>query len=471
MICIQLSIKQHTLSYYIYIATMAQSTPTLPPPAPGPPRVIGSGIRDDVSVLTMGEPSIRTSTISSMNQMIRSTNPLPRQIASDDAAIRIATKQSVTESQQHRIRNERMSKEYEREFQRAVSESKLLPSKEKKEEEDYEAEQLRIAYELSLKEEEKSTETKECEEEQLKMAYEQSLKVEQKDYNAEVDEDYEAEQLRIAYELSLKDDQGSSIDYQSMQQSGRHIGEDQMDEYLDEDEVHSVSKRVPEEGTSRRKVDKAEVEEDYEEAQLRMAYEQSLQEEHKSTSRKDEEEAQLKLAYEQSIQEEKKGKDDEEEQMRLAYELSLKQPDPQIDEEEQLRLAYEESRKHHYLNQEFTDKQFEDALLLAIEKSNEEAVNQPTSDEDLIEQALAESKAMEEAKKASEEDELAKALEQSAVLEENRKSHHEQNELATSSGIDLLEVVKTLSLKQQEEEALAEEEAIRRATEMSMRWT
>jgi len=446
---------------------MAQSAPILP--APGPPRVIGSGIRDDVSVLTMGEPSIRTSTISSMNQMIRSTNPLPRQIASDDAAMRIATKQSVTESQQHRIRNERMSKEYEREFQRAVSESKL-PSKEKKDDEDYEAEQLRIAYELSLKEEEKSTETKECEEEQLKIAYEQSLKVEQKDYNAEVDEDYEAEQLIIAYELSLKDDQGSSIDYNSLQQSGRHVGEDQMDDYLDEDEVHIVSKR-PEEATTKLKVDKAEVEEGYEEAQLRMAYEQSLQEEQKSSSRKDEEKAQLKLAYEQSIQEEKKGKDDEEEQLRLAYELSLKEPPTPIDEEEQLRLAYEESRKQHYLNQEFTDKQFEDALLLAIDQSNEEAANQPTSDEDLIEQALAESKAFEEAKKASEEDELAKALQQSAVLEENRKSHHEQNELATSSGIDLLEVVKTLSLKQQEEEALAEEEAIRRATEMSMRWT
>ena len=449
---------------------MAQSAPTLPPP--GPPRVIGSGIRDDVSVLTMGEPSIRTSTISNMNQMIRSTNPLPRQIASDDAAIRTATKQSVTELQQHRIRNERMSKEYEREFQRAVSESKL-PSKEKNEEEDYEAEQLRIAYELSLKEEEKSTETRQCEEEQLKMAYEQSLKVEQKDYNAEDDEDYEAEQLRIAYELSLKenDDQGSSIDYQSMQQSGRHVGEDQMDEYLDEDEVHIVSKRIPEEATSRLKNDEADIEEGYEEAQLRMAYEQSLREEQKSTSRQDEEEAQLKLAYEQSIQEVKKGKDDEEEQLRLACALSLKEPPTQVDEEEQLRLAYEESRKQHYLNQEFTDRQFEDALLLAIEQSNEEAANQPTSDDDLIEQALAESKALEEVKKASEEDELTKALQQSAVLEENRKSHHEQNEMATSSGIDLLEVVKTLSLKQQEEEALAEEEAIRRATEMSMRWT
>ena len=229
------------------------------------------------------------------------------------------------------------------------------------------------------------------------------------------------------------------------------------------DRISKEYEREYQKAVSESKLDNTskEKQEDYEEELLQLAYEQSLRdlnegesddEESSSASdiseEEDYEEQQLKIAYEKSLEVEAKQKEIDEKELKLAYELSLS--------EEQQRKQLEE-------------KQYEDALILAMEQSAQE-VNDKPSEDDLLERALSESKVLAEAEKASnsEDDLLKKALEESLLLEENRKSYHEQEVLATSHGVDLLDVVKQLSLKQQEEDALAEEEAIKRAIELSM---
>ncbi|KAL7543012.1 hypothetical protein ACHAXR_012302 [Thalassiosira sp. AJA248-18] len=144
------------------------------------------------------------------------------------------------------------------------------------------------------------------------------------------------------------------------------------------------------------------------------------------------------------------------------------------DEESLLKVAYEQSILEEKHRQRLTEQQYEDALMLAIEQSAQEPLNDDkVSEDDLIEQALAESRALAEAEKAktSEDDLLEKVLAESKLDEERRKaSEHELPQEAwakSSEEEDTLKEVMKLSLKQQEEEAMAEEEAVKKAIEMS----
>lgn len=140
-----------------------------------------------------------------------------------------------------------------------------------------------------------------------------------------------------------------------------------------------------------------------------------------------------------------------------------------VDEESLLKFSSEQYFMDEQRRQERAEKEFEEALRLAMDLSTDETMKQ-TSAEDDFERALVESMALSNAEKAacSIDDLVEKALAESILLEETRKLYiHEQEKLAASRGIDLLEEVKQLSLKQHQEDVLSEEEALREAIEKS----
>mmetsp|Transcript_31548 Transcript_31548/g.66369 ORF Transcript_31548/g.66369 Transcript_31548/m.66369 type:complete len:372 (-) Transcript_31548:75-1190(-) len=140
------------------------------------------------------------------------------------------------------------------------------------------------------------------------------------------------------------------------------------------------------------------------------------------------------------------------------------------EEKLQLKLAYEQSVIDEQHRQHLTEKQYENTIMIAMEESTQEANRQKSSEDDLVQQALAESMALAQAEKAnnSEDDLFEMALAESLLEEEKRIAHHQgQEALATSHGVNILEEVKRLSLKQEKEEAIREEEAIKKIIEMS----
>lgn len=165
-------------------------------------------------------------------------------------------------------------------------------------------------------------------------------------------------------------------------------------------------------------------------------------------------------------------------------------------EEYAVKMAYAKSIADEEHRQRMTDREYEDALMLAIEQSNQEemqnnAKKSAEEDDDLIMQkALEESKALAEAQQAKtceEDDILEKILAESKLEEERRKEEPDEEELiqkalaeskalAEAKGatngksmeyVDVLQEVMELSLQEINEEAMAEEEAIKRAIEMS----
>ena len=111
-------------------------------------------------------------------------------------------------------------------------------------------------------------------------------------------------------------------------------------------------------------------------------------------------------------------------------------------------------------------KQYEEELKLAMELSIHETSKQTDAEDDL-QRALVESRDLAEAEKATYS--IEKALAESISLEETRKLYlHEQEKLAASCGVDLLEEVKQLSLKQHQEDVMLEEKgSLREAIEES----
>lgn len=146
-----------------------------------------------------------------------------------------------------------------------------------------------------------------------------------------------------------------------------------------------------------------------------------------------------------------------------------------IEEEEEnaLKLAYEQSLIDEQHHRQLAEKQYENTIMLAMEESTREANRQKASEvseDDLVQQAMAESMALAEAEEANNSEDvlLEMALAESLMEEEKRKAYYrEEVELATSQGVDILEEVKRLSLEQEEEEAIREEEALAQIIEMS----
>lgn len=207
------------------------------------------------------------------------------------------------------------------------------------------------------------------------------------------------------------------------------------------------------------------------------------------------------------------------------------------DEESEVQMALERSveERQHRPRQELTEKEYEDAIMRAMEESNREAsisnnvsrgsstylgaednyeddlqialekstlettnnTNNGPSEEDIMEHALAESRALaEEEKSALTEEELfEKVLAESLLEEERRKLEIEESKNSTfeddlweralaeslleeerrkeetqrksSEEDEMFEKVQRLSLTQNIEESMTEEEAMMKAIEMS----
>jgi hypothetical protein len=120
----------------------------------------------------------------------------------------------------------------------------------------------------------------------------------------------------------------------------------------------------------------------------------------------------------------------------------------------------DEKRRRHQ-----AEKHYEEELKLATELSICET-SKPSDAEDDLQRALVDSRALDEAEKAMYS--IEKALAESISLEETHKLYlHEQEKLAASCGVDLLEEVKQLSLKQHQEDVMLEEKALSEAIKMS----
>jgi len=139
------------------------------------------------------------------------------------------------------------------------------------------------------------------------------------------------------------------------------------------------------------------------------------------------------------------------------------------EEQFQLKLAFEESLIDEQYRQQLTEDDYEKTIMLAMEESATEANRQKASEDDFIQQALAES--MAEAEKANNDEDalLEKALAESLLEEETLKYHHEKQEALDTSngGVDILGEIMRLSLKNEEEDRLQEEEALREIMERS----
>lgn len=129
-------------------------------------------------------------------------------------------------------------------------------------------------------------------------------------------------------------------------------------------------------------------------------------------------------------------------------------------EETLLKIACEESLVEEQKQRDRilpSDENYENALLLALEQSTLESMQPIKSEEDdhHMQQALAESKAsLTECREASnsEDDLLEKAIAESLAEEEKRNTYRrEQEMLAISQDAALIEEVKRLSLKQQQQ--------------------
>lgn len=140
-----------------------------------------------------------------------------------------------------------------------------------------------------------------------------------------------------------------------------------------------------------------------------------------------------------------------------------------VDEESLLKVSSEQYVMDEQRRQERAEKEFEEELRLALDLSTDETLKQTTAEDD-FQRALVESRALAEAEKAahSTDDLVEKAFAESILLEETRKLYiQEQEKRAASRGIDLLEEVKQLSLKQHQEDIMSEEVALREAIEKS----
>jgi hypothetical protein len=139
------------------------------------------------------------------------------------------------------------------------------------------------------------------------------------------------------------------------------------------------------------------------------------------------------------------------------------------EEERLLKSSSKQSLMDEQRRQQRAEKQYEEELKLAMELSIKET-SKPTNAEGDLQRALVESRALAEAENAtySIDDFLEKALAESILLEETRKLYiHEQEKLAASCEVDLLDKVKQLSLKQHHEDVMFEEEAFSKTIEKS----
>ena len=145
--------------------------------------------------------------------------------------------------------------------------------------------------------------------------------------------------------------------------------------------------------------------------------------------------------------------------------LESNEVDSNEEEECLLKSSSTQSLMDEQRRRQRADKQYEEELKLAMELSIHETIK-PTDADDDIQRALVESRALSEAEKATYS--IEKALAESISLEETRKLYlHEQEKLAASCGVDLLEEVKQLSLKQHQEDVMLEEKALRETIEES----
>mmetsp|Transcript_2043 Transcript_2043/g.4513 ORF Transcript_2043/g.4513 Transcript_2043/m.4513 type:complete len:363 (-) Transcript_2043:107-1195(-) len=201
--------------------------------------------------------------------------------------------------------------------------------------------------------------------------------------------------------------------------------------------------------------------------------------------------------------------EDEESEVQMALERSVEdrqhRPQQELTEneyEDAIMRAMEESNREASISNNAlgAEDNFEDDLKIALEKSTLETTNNTNngpSEEDLMDQALAESRALAEVEKSTptEEELLEKVLAESLLEEERRKSEIEESKNSTSED-DLLEkalaesileeerrkkearrksseedeifeTVQRLSLTQNMEESMTEEQAMMKAIEMS----
>eukprot|EP00584_Thalassiosira_punctigera_P004522 CAMPEP_0172539974 /NCGR_PEP_ID=MMETSP1067-20121228/11069_1 /TAXON_ID=265564 ORGANISM="Thalassiosira punctigera, Strain Tpunct2005C2" /NCGR_SAMPLE_ID=MMETSP1067 /ASSEMBLY_ACC=CAM_ASM_000444 /LENGTH=451 /DNA_ID=CAMNT_0013325743 /DNA_START=146 /DNA_END=1501 /DNA_ORIENTATION=- len=297
-----------------------------------------------------GQP--RRSSVPNNSSNCISPGPLPSQVASEDTSIRVATKLSSSESQQKRNRQCRVSKEYERQYQRALSESQLEFSK---------------------------------------------LKV-------EAEEDYEESQMETALERSIEDDQHCQ----------------QMTEKEYENALMLAMEQSTREANETNTLD---VTENQYENDLQAALQKSTHET-KICNGSEDDLIQQALAESRALAEAEKSNTSEDDFLEKALAESLLE---------------EERRRASELLQEEQSKCFEGTLAKADERN--------ISEDEVLEKALAESLLEEERRKAS------------LLKEEQHKSSREEEEA--------LEEVMRLSLLQNEEETMTEEEALIKAIEMS----
>mmetsp|Transcript_39620 Transcript_39620/g.83294 ORF Transcript_39620/g.83294 Transcript_39620/m.83294 type:complete len:551 (+) Transcript_39620:42-1694(+) len=149
---------------------------------------------------------LRRSSSNGFHRQNSNSEPLPSQVASEDADIRNATKLSSIELKQQQSLQNRMNNEYEREYHRAVSESELhyvRRQENKKEAEEEEESLLKAVLEQSVSEEQNRQKlTQEEFEDELMCAIEQSIEEDAKKKTP--DENQYEEELRIALEQSTQ---------------------------------------------------------------------------------------------------------------------------------------------------------------------------------------------------------------------------------------------------------------------------
>ena len=139
--------------------------------------------------------------------------------------------------------------------------------------------------------------------------------------------------------------------------------------------------------------------------------------------------------------------------------------DSKEEEECLLRSSSTQSPMDEQWRRQRAEKQSEEELKLALELSIHER-SKPTDADGDLQLALVESRALAEAEKATFS--IEKALAESISLEETRQFYlHEQEKLSASCGVDLLEEVKQLSLKQHQKDVMLEERALREAIDES----
>ena len=212
-------------------------------------------------------------------------------------------------------------------------------------------------------------------------------------------------------------------------------------------------------------------EKQYEE-ELKLAMELSIHETSKQTDAEDD--LQRALVESRDLAEAEKATKQNESDFQRAmsesklYNAVLESNEFDSNEEEEclLKSSSTQSLMDEQRRWQRAEKQYEEELKLAMELSIHETSKQTDAEDDL-QRALVESRDLAEAEKATYS--IEKALAESISLEETRKFYlHEQEKLAASCGVDLLEEVKQLSLKQHQEDVMLEEKgSLREAIEES----